>query len=181
MFFLFNAFRADEIDLYLASDKLLMVLLDKDGRIKNYPVPTDSDYQIKKPSVQDFDDCNNEFWWVSTYVVKGLCRKEILFALDHLNEIVIKELLRMLSCQVGIKTNFSLSVGKNYKYLNKYLPETLWKRLLSTYRLDSYENVWKALFTCQELFREASKEVAASLGFVYPDYDEKITSYIKAI
>lgn len=171
----------EEIDLYLSSDKLLMVLLDKDQRIKNYPVPTDADYHVKKPSPEDFDGCCNEFWWVSTYVVKGLCRKEILYASAHLNRIVREELFRMLSWHVGINTNFSLSVGKNYKYISQYLSEDLWKRLLSTYRLDSYDNVWKSLFTCQELFREVSKEVAESLGFVYPDYEEKVTKYTEDI
>lgn len=166
-----------EINLYLSSDKLLAILLDKDKRIKNYPTPTDMDYRIKKPTMQEYDDCCNEFWWVSTYVVKGLCRREILFAADHLNQIVRRELLRMISWKVGIKTGFSLSVGKNYKYINKYIDEDLWNRLLSTYRMDSCENIWESLFICYELFRTVSKEVSEVLDFVYPDYDKNITRY----
>ncbi|MEG0176624.1 MAG: aminoglycoside 6-adenylyltransferase [Anaerorhabdus sp.] len=166
-----------ELDLYLSWDKLLTVLLDKDKKIKNYPAPTDKDYHVKKPTMQDYDDCCNEFWWVSTYVVKGLCRKEILYAIDHLNQIVRHELLRMISWKVGIETGFSLSVGKNFKYINKYIDEDLWNRLLSTYRMDSYENVWEALLICHELFREVSKEVSDILGFIYPEYDKNITRY----
>ena len=166
-----------ELDLYLSWDKLLAVLLDKDKRIKNYPTPTDMDYHVKKPTMQEYDDCCNEFWWVSTYVVKGLCRKEILYAIDHLNQIVRHELLRMISWKVGIETGFSLSVGKNFKYINKYIDEDLWNRLLSTYRMDSYENVWEALLICHELFREVSKEVSDILGFIYPEYDKNITRY----
>ncbi len=166
-----------ELDLYLSWDKLLAVLLDKDKKIKNYPAPTDRDYHVKKPTIQDYDDCCNEFWWVSTYVVKGLCRKEILYAIDHLNQIVRHELLRMISWKVGIETRFSLSVGKNSKYINKYIDEDLWNRLLSTYRMDSYENVWEALLICHELFREVSKEVSEILGFIYPEYDKNITRY----
>jgi len=166
-----------ELDLYLSWDKLLAVLLDKDKKIKNYPAPTDRDYHVKKPTIQDYDDCCNEFWWVSTYVVKGLCRKEILYAIDHLNQIVRHELLRMISWKVGIETGFSLSVGKNSKYINKYIDEDLWNRLLSTYRMDSYENVWEALLICHELFREVSKEVSEILGFIYPEYDKNITRY----
>lgn len=166
-----------ELDLYLSWDKLLAVLLDKDKKIKNYPAPTDRDYHVKKPTIQDYDDCCNEFWWVSTYVVKGLCRKEILYAIDHLNQIVRHELLRMISWKVGIETRFSLSVGKNSKYINKYIDEDLWNRLLSTYRMDSYENVWESLLICHELFREVSKEVSEILGFIYPEYDKNITRY----
>ena len=167
-----------ELDLYLSWDKLLAVLLDKDKKNKNYPTTTDMDYHVKKPTMQEYDDCCNEFWWVSTYVVKGLCRKEILYAIDHLNQIVRHELLRMISWKVGIETGFSLSVGKNFKYINKYIDEDLWNRLLSTYRMDSYENIWKSLFICHQLFREVSKEVAELLGFDYPEYDKKVIGYV---
>lgn len=76
-----------------------------------------------------------------------------------------------------LSTEFSLSVGKNYKYINKYIDEDLWNRLLSTYRMDSYENIWKSLFICHQLFREVSKEVAELLGFDYPEYGKNITRY----
>lgn len=42
------------------------------------------------------------------------------------------------SWKVGIETGFKLSVGKSYKFLNKYISKDLWNRLLSTYRMDSY-------------------------------------------
>lgn len=113
----------EELDNYLKGDKLIKVLIDKDCRIKRDIVPTDIDYHVRKPSAREYDDCCNEFWNVTPYVIKGLCRKEILFAIDHLNQILRFELLRMMSWKVGIKTEFSLSVGKNYKYINKYIDE----------------------------------------------------------
>jgi aminoglycoside 6-adenylyltransferase len=135
------------------------------------------DYHIRKPSTREYDDCCNEFWHVTPYVVKGLCRKEILFSIDHLNRIVRPELLRMISWKVGIETGFTLSVGKNYKFLDKYISKDLWNRLLSTYRMDSYESVWKSLFICHQLFREVSGEVAEILGYAYPEYDRNVTRY----
>lgn len=167
----------EDLDDYLNSDKLKEVLLDKDCRINKDIVPTDIDYHVKKPSAREYDDCCNEFWNVTPYVVKGLCRREILFAIDHLNQILRHELLRMMSWKVGIETGFTLSIGKNYKFLDKYIPEDLWNRLLSTYHTDSYKNVWKSLFLCHRLFREVSKEVAELLGFAYPAYDKNITRY----
>lgn len=165
----------DDLDEYLNGDKLIKVLIDKDDRIKRDIVTTDIDYHVKKPSAREYDDCCNEFWNVTPYVVKGLCRKEILFAIDHLNQILRFELLRMISWKVGIETGFTFSVGKNYKFLNKYIYEDLWNRLLSTYRKDSYENVWKSLlFLCHQLFREVSEEVAELIGFAY---DKNVTRY----
>lgn len=167
----------EALEDYLNGDKLIKLLLDKDNRIKQDIVPSDIDYHIKKPTMREYDDCCNEFWNVTPYVVKGLCRKEILFAIDHMHQILRHELLRMISWNVGIETGFSLSVGKNYKFIHKYINIDLWNRLLSTYRMDTYENVWESLFTCHQLFREASMETAERLGYVYPAYDENVTKY----
>ena len=78
------------IDEYFTWDKLVKFLLDKDDRVKKHPAPTDIDYHLHCPTERMFDDCCNEFWNTVPYVVKGLCRKEILFAIDYMNDIVRK-------------------------------------------------------------------------------------------
>lgn len=168
----------DLIDEYFTWDKLVKLLLDKDNRVEQPPVPTDIDYHLQCPTERMFNDCCNEFWNTTPYVVKGLCRKEILFAIDHMNDIVRKELLRMVSWLVGINYGFHFSLGKNYKFLNQYIPAKLWERLMSTYRMDSYTQMWESLEQCMALFREVSTEVAQRLGYPYPNYDEKITGYV---
>src|SRR5574344_3122944 len=167
------------IDEYFTWDKLVKLPLDQDNRIVKPPIPTDIDYHLQKPTQRMFDDCCTEFWNTTTYVVKGLCRKEILFAIDYMIDIVRKELLRMISWKVGIETGFKLSVGKNYKFIERYISEDLWEKLLSTYRMDSYENIWEALFLCHQLFRAVSGEVAERLHYAYPEYDRNITKYTR--
>jgi aminoglycoside 6-adenylyltransferase len=168
----------DELEQYLSeSDGLVKLLLDKDSKINKKMDPNDEKYHIKKPSAREFDDCCNEFWMVSTYVVKGLARKEILFAIDHLNEIARPNLLRMMAWKIGIENDFSLSVGKNYKYIQNYLDINDWEKLLNTYAENSYENMWQSLFNCYDLFRKYSKLIAHHLSYDYPDYDEQITGY----
>ncbi|MCG8395093.1 aminoglycoside 6-adenylyltransferase [Bacillus atrophaeus] len=168
----------DQMEQYFSdSDGLVEVLLDKDLRVKNTITATDERYHIKKPTAREFDDCCNEFWMVSTYVVKGLMRKEILFAWDHLNEILRPNLLRMISWNIGIQYNFSLSVGKNYKYIQRYMDEKDWDHLLNTCVGDTYENMWKSLFGCCELFRKYSRTVAAQFNYDYPHYDEQLSAY----
>lgn len=124
---------------YLNGDGLREILLDKDGRVEEKPTPTDKEYHIQKPGARSFDDCCNEFWNITIYVVKGLCRRELLFAIDLL-AMMRNELLRMLSWQVGSAYGFTFSVGKNYKFIGQYLPAEQWQALLSTYRTDSVEN-----------------------------------------
>jgi len=168
----------NEVEDYLSkSDCLVEVLLDKDSLIKNPMIPSDRKYWIKEPTAREFDDCCNEFWMVSTYVVKGLARGEILFAIDHLHEIARPNLLRMMSWKIGLERGFTFSLGKNYKFINHYLPEDDWEALLSTYNQNSNQHMWEALFTCYDLFRKYSKEVAETLSFTYPEYDAAITKY----
>jgi len=171
----------EELELYLASDKLMKILMDKDGRIPVPPVPTDQDYWLKKPSPRAFDDCCNEFWFVSTYVAKGLCRDEILFSAQHFEEILRPNLLRMIGWTVGLETGYSCSVGKSYKFLKDFVAPDLWKDLLLTYRNNSYKNMWKALWTAIRLFRQASHKMAEGLGCPYPDYDQNVSQYLKQL
>lgn len=70
------------------SDGLVKILVDKDNLVTKEIVPDDSNYWLKKPTEREFHDCCNEFWSVSTYVAKGVFRREILFALDHFNNIL---------------------------------------------------------------------------------------------
>jgi len=163
------------------SDGLVRVLLDKDDRIQQEVNANDRQYWIKQPSAGQFDDCCNEFWMVSTYVVKGLARKEILFAIDHLNEIARPNLLRMMAWKIGAEQGYTFSAGKNYKFIDRYLPEEDWNRLLSTYAEHGYSQMWQALFTCHSLFRSYAQAVAASFGYAYPDYDQVITEYTDKI
>ncbi|MEK5641695.1 aminoglycoside adenylyltransferase [Paenibacillus rhizosphaerae] len=172
----------NEVENYFTqSDGLVEVLLDKDAFITNEVIADDRQYWIKKPTAREFDDCCNEFWMGSTYVVKGLARKEILFAIDHLNEIARPNLLRMMAWQIGSEHGSTFSVGKNYKFIDRYLPDEDWKTLLSTYAENGYEHMWKSLFTCYELFRKYSKAVSSRLGYPYPDYDEAISKYTENV
>jgi aminoglycoside 6-adenylyltransferase len=168
-------------DYFFNSDGLVEILLDKDSLIHEEVTASDKKYWIKKPTAREFDDCCNEFWMVSTYAVKGLARKEILFAIDHLNEIIRPNLLRMMSWQIGAERGYDFSLGKNYKFIDQYLPTEDWEALLATFKENNYENMWQSLFTCYQLFQKYSQTAAHTLGYHYPEYDRAITKYTENI
>src|SRR5699024_10661502 len=139
-----------ELDGYLSnSDGLVEILIDKDNRIHEKIVPSDKKYWIKKPSEREFDDCCNEFWNVSAYVAKGLLRKELLFALDHFNQVLRPELFRMISWNVGIREGFNFSVGKSYKFMDNYLTEAELEKLINTYSQSGYIESWESYELCR--------------------------------
>jgi aminoglycoside 6-adenylyltransferase len=161
----------------IASDPLIRVLLDKDGLYSVIPAPSDELFWVSKPSQECFDDCCNEFWCVSTYVVKGLLRKQQLFVNWHIEHILRVELLRMLGWYLGAQNSFPFNAGKHDRNIPKYLePENL-SLLLSTYRLDSLAVCKDAFDSAIALFRQASQKVAEALGYHYPDYDVNVSKY----
>lgn len=153
-------------DEYCKQDSLTKILLDKDKLMTQIPEATDQDYWVGKPSMEFYHDCCNEFFWVIPYVVKGLQRQEILYAIDHMN-IIHKMILTMVEWKAGIDTEFTVSVGKNFKYLEKYVSEDIWSKLMKTYPSGDYDEVWKSLHTAIELFEEVAKDVANKQGFRY--------------
>lgn len=169
----------NESDKYLSwAGSLVKILLDKDNCCPQKKEPSDIDFHIKKPSPEFVDDCCNQFWHLSTYVTKGLCRKEYLYAVKHL-ELMKEQMLTMISWRVGIETSFSLSVGKAYKYLDRYVSENLWKSIQHSYRYDTLDGLWASLIKCCGIFNETTAFVVNELGYLYPEYGAKVTEYIK--
>jgi aminoglycoside 6-adenylyltransferase len=169
----------NELDKYFSwTDSLLRILLDKDNICPPRKEPSDINFHIKKPSAEFVDDCCNEFWHLSTYVTKGLCRKEYLYAIRHM-ELMKEQMLIMISWKVGIETSFSLSVGKSYKYLDKYISENLWKSIQQSYSYDSLDGLWDSLIISCNIFNETTLFIANELKYEYPKYGEKVIEYIK--
>ena len=164
------------------ADSLTVVLLDKDHLIPELPSPDDRDYLPRAPSARQFDDCCNEFWWVSPYVAKGLWRDELTYTKQMLDVHVREQLMKMLTWYVGIQTGFQKSPGKMGKYLKQYLEPELWKLLESTYADSNPEHIWDSLFAMGELFRQTARYVANHFGFAYPQQDDqKVTGYLHHI
>jgi aminoglycoside 6-adenylyltransferase len=169
----------NELNFYFEeADSLTKVLLDKDNICLPIPEPSDIDFYVKKPSEEFVDNCNNEFWWVSTYVTKGICRNELLYAIEHLS-LIRKQLLTMISWKVGIETSFSISVGKSYKYLNKYVSQETWETIIKTYNNDTIEGIWDSLIMCCNLFQETTSYVSDALNYKCPEYNKNVIKYIK--
>lgn len=156
---------------HICDDKLCRILLDKENVLPRIPEATDVDYHVKKPSQAQFRACTNEFWWCSNNLAKGLWRDEIPYVQDMANFVVRKQLEKMLSWKVGIKTGFSVSVGKSAKYLYKWLDEGEYQSYLDTYFGGNVTEAWKAVFSMCDLFEQTTEYVAGGLGYTY-DTDE---------
>lgn len=119
----------------------------------------------------------NEFWWVSSYVVKGICRNQLIYATDHLYGICQQELLKVLAWQVAADEE-KVDVGKNNKYLFNYLPNTKEKEFSSLVDFSSLDKITQSLFATMELFHREAQFLAQKMGFDYEkEVAEKMIKY----
>ncbi len=158
------------------------VLLDKDGLVSKL-IPPGSKVSLPKPPTQkQYDDCCNEFWWVSPYVAKGLWRGELPYARTILEEAVREQLNKMLKWYVGVITDFRGDPGKELKYIQSYLLTEWWQVLLATYADADIEQTWQALFAMGKLFRLSAHSVADHFGYTYPEGDDsRVSAHLRHV
>ena len=138
-------------------------------------------YWTSPASEIDFEKACNEFWWVSAYVVKGICRKQLIYSTDHLYGICQQELLKILAWQIASDRR-TVDIGKNYKYLFKYLPDEKEKKFSDLLDFSSLEKITQTLLATMELFHQEAQYLAQKMGFKYEkEVAEKMIGYAKTI
>ena len=159
----------DRIQEWVDSEAGFTVLEDPNGLFEPYS-PSPQRFWTNPASAIDFENACNEFWWVSAYVVKGICRNQIIYAIDHLYGICQQELLKVLSWQVASDRG-KVDIGKNYKYLFNYLPDEKEKEFFALLDFSSIEKLTQSLFATMQLFHQEAQFFAQKMGF---DYDTEV-------
>ena len=157
------------IQEWVDSEADYTVLKDEKGLFVPYS-PNPQRYWTSPASAIEFDKACNEFWWVSAYVVKGICRKQAIYATDHLYGICQQELLKVLAWRVAADKG-TIDIGKNYKYLFQYLPAEKEKEFSALLDFSSVEKLTQSLFATMQLFHQEAQFLAHKMGF---DYDMKV-------
>lgn len=156
----------NKLSEYLVEDKLIKILLDKDNLLPKNNSVSEASYWISKPYQKLFDECINEYYWVSTYVMKGIWRNELLYSIDHLN-ICRRMLLLMLAWDKGYKFDFQVNFGKSFKYLPNYLGSNKNSELTSTYPHLNTNEIKEALYKMTEIFEYAAVMVSKKCKLNY--------------
>lgn len=159
----------EHIKEWVDSEAEFIVLEDKKGLFDSYS-PSPQRFWMSPASETDFKNSCNEFWWVSAYVVKGICRKQVIYATDHLYGICQQELLKVLSWQVASDRG-TVDIGKNYKYLFNYLPTEKEKEFSSLLDFSSLDTITQSLFATMQLFHREAQFLAKKMSF---DYDKEV-------
>ena len=166
----------EHINEWVASEADYTVLVDEKGLFESYS-PSPERHWIHPASNSDFEKSCNEFWWVSAYVVKGICRKQIIYATDHLYGICQQELLKILAWQVASDRG-AVDIGKNYKYLFNYLPIEKEKEFSALLDFSSLDKITQSLLATMDFFHQEAQYLAQKMGFKYEkEVAEKMIEY----
>ena len=168
----------DHIQEWVESEADFTVLEDPKGLFVPHS-PSPQRFWTSPASETDFEKTCNEFWWVSAYVVKGICRKQLIYATDHLYSICQQELLKILAWQVASDRG-AVDIGKNYKYLFNYLPIEKEKEFSALLDFSSLDKITQTLFATMQLFHQEAQSLAQKMGFKYEkEVAEKMMRYAK--
>ena len=159
----------EHIKEWVDSEAEFIFLEDKKGLFEYYS-PSPQRFWTNPASAIDFENACNAFWWVSAYVVKGICRNQIIYAIDHLYGICQQEFLKILAWQVA-SARGKVDIGKNYKYLFQYLPAEKEKEFSNLLDFSSIEKLSQSLLATMQLFHREAQRLAQKLGF---DYDKEV-------
>ena len=154
---------------WVESEAYFTVLEDTKGLFAPYS-SNPQRYWTSPATEKDFKKACNEFWWVSAYVVKGICRNQLIYATDHLYGICQQELFKVLAWQVASDRG-AVDIGKNYKYLFNYLPIEKEKEFSALLDFSSIEKITQSLLATMSLFHREAQDLAQKLRY---DYDKEV-------
>ena len=169
----------DHIQEWVESEADFTVLEDTKGLFETYS-PSPERYWITPATETDFEKSCNEFWWVSAYVVKGICRKQVIYATNHLYGICQQELLKVLAWQVASDRG-KVDIGKNYKYLFNYLPAEKKKEFSNLLDFSSLDKIIQSLLATMQIFHQEAQSLSQKMGFEYDrEVAEKMIQYAES-
>ena len=169
----------DHIQEWVDSEAGFTVLEDKKGLFESY-YPRPERFWIHPASEMDFEKTCNEFWWVFAYVVKGICRKQVIYATDNLYGICQQELLKVMAWQVAIDRGV-VDIGKNYKYLYNYLPSEKEKEFSNLLDFSSLDKIIQSLLATMQIFHQEAQSLSQKMGFEYDrEVAEKMIQYAES-
>ena len=169
----------DHINELVDSEAGFTVLVDEKGSFESYS-PSPQRFWISPASKTDFEKTCNEFWWVSAYVVKGICRNQVIYATDHLYGICQQELLKVLAWQVASDRG-KVDIGKNYKYLFNYLPAEKKKEFSNLLDFSSLDKIIQYLLATMQIFHQEAQSLSQKMGFEYDrEVAEKMIQYAES-
>lgn len=153
------------------------VLIDKDGMAQNLYKPLIP----KKPSEEEFQSVQKEFWFEAYHVAKYLKREDlwlVKFRAGAVNEF----LLKMIEWHAQAQRGWNFNPPHHGKSMQSWVDADTWKEVLKIFPHFDKEDSWRSLKYTIVLFRRLAIATAKDCNFQYlNDVDEHISKFIGSL
>ena len=134
------------------------------------------------PSQEEFNNINNEFWWVMKTFAEYTLREELLSSMFYLNNAIRDLLNRMIRWYIYLKAGEPVDLGILDSRMEEILDADLFCLYRKTYPNADYPQIWEAYESVAELWRKTGIFISERCGFNYPDRTEKdMSAFIHAM
>jgi len=145
------------------------VLLDKDGLTGGIDAPTHDAHWIRRPTLEQYRDRVNAFWWDAPYVAKHLWRDELPFAAHMLSSLRAGSLRTMIEWSIGAAHDWRVDTGLGGRWFKRFLDSDTWSAYEETFATAEIRDHWRAFDATTALFGRTARLVGKALGVPYPE------------
>lgn len=160
---------ASDITAYLAGDHLNGIVWRQGQPVEARATDAGSHF-LHVPNQADYDATVNELVWIAGNVVKGLSRRNLLYANEQFNQHLRPQLLLLLADRETLKEHGQFDPGVNGKNLWPLLTSGEKQQLAATYNqatLQATRTSLTQLLTCADQLIEGFAQAGQ---FVRPDW-----------
>ncbi len=134
------------------------------------------------PSREEFDNINNEFWWVMKTFAEYTLREELLASMFYLNNSVRDLLNRMIRWYIYLKAGKPVNMGILDSRMEEILDADLFRLYQKTYPSADYSQIWEAYESVAALWRKTGLFISEHCGFEYPmKTDQDMAEFIHSL
>ncbi|WP_461225229.1 aminoglycoside 6-adenylyltransferase [Lacticaseibacillus suihuaensis] len=162
---------AADIEGYLASDSLNGIVW-RQGCGRLAPTTNASSHWVAVPDQTALDACANEFYWCLGNAVKGVARRNLVYANEMLNRYTRPMLIDMLGFRATAQRHGQFDAGVCGKYTWETLSTAEQQALAATYNQADLTGVTASIRASLDLFAPVYEDVMALTGLASMPYLE---------
>lgn len=155
---------------YLAGDSLNAIVWRRgQGRVQPRTTSAATHF-VTIPTQAEFADCVNELYWCAGNVVKGIGRRNLLYANEQFSQNVRPQLLQLLAWRETIRRSGQFDAGVSGKFTWHALTADEREQLAATYAQTNLTDLRRAVLMLLDMTTSTLANLATSEYLIVPEY-----------
>jgi aminoglycoside 6-adenylyltransferase len=146
----------------------LRVLVDKDHLLQLAHIAEFKEQKIGPPSLEEFTEQVNDFWFHAVWTAKKLKRGEFWTAKNCCDVYMKSILLKMIAWHECALHGWDKETWYNGRFIESWAGEVVVERLRGVFAHYAEEDIWRALLDTMALFDQIGRETSRRMKFPYP-------------